>query len=305
MSDLFLRRPLDASSSIGPSAAALPTAGTNDRVVIAWRPNDSRNLHVGVLNGPDIFNGPFRVTTLGDTSDLAPSLLSYEGNLWLAWQGTNGARTVNVARLVVAADGSVTLTSRQFVNGGTLGGGSTSGPLLYGSPLYSVLGLTALDANGEAAEAYSRPAGAEWEPAARLPHAVGGVGPAAVLARPEQTFYYASTRPDGHLVCTQAGFGPGFPLQSAETSPHNPSLAWFGGSVALAWTGTNPSHNLNYAALDFTSGLADPVTFKTILQEQSLAAPTLFVVDPQHFEKLCLVWSDLNGQINVGIVIAH
>lgn len=320
---LWASRLLDETSIAGPAAVALPGRGGGpDRILLAWRGNaNSRNLTLGLLEGPgDVFvDSPFRTTVLSDTSDLAPSLLFYEDTIWLAWQGTNSGRTLNAA-VVSFDDGSEafpthragidwipTVAQRQVIDKGTFGGGSISGPLLYGSTVANSLSVTATDENGEAGEATSSPAGTPWGPAHQLADVGRSQGPVAGVGSPGgRSFVNAWTNSDNRIGLTLGDQGQRTSLVSSETTPFNPSLAWIGGNTTIAWTGTNLNHNLNLGAIDVSGGRADPIWSKELLDEKSSAAPTLFVLRPKGSDsQLCIAWTDANQHLNIGTWLAR
>lgn len=309
MGDVLVKVPpwRAAQSVAGPAVAALPQLhGGHGGLVVAWRGNEnSRNLSVGVTQGNyDAFlQATLKVTVLSDSSDEAPALLLYQDRLWLAWQGTNGAHTVNSATVDIAADGSASLAARAFVNGGELGRGSICAPLLVGSPYVSWIGLHTLDAAGGAVEAANSPAGTGWQAAEALPFAGDTVGAVADLAVGADSFLHAWTRHDGRLAFNVSGLD--IPFISDETSPFSPSLALFGGAPYVAWTGSDPDHHLNVARLDVTANTLDPIRDKNIVTELSLAAPALVNIPPGfRKERLAIAWTGVDGagELNVAVV---
>ncbi len=288
-----------AQSAAGPAAVALASLqGGHGGLVLAWRGNpNSRNLNIGVTQGPyDAFiGGSLKTTVLTDSSDVAPALIGYNGKLWLAWQGTNGAHTVNSAVVNLGGDGSASLSDRAFVNQGRLGNGSTSAPLLASSPYIDWLGVHTLDSAGVAVEAASSPAGSGWQAASPLPFAPDSIGAVADVAIGNGQFLHAWTRRDGRLAFNYSGLD--IPFVSQETSPFAPSLALFNGMPYVAWTGSDPNHHLNVAAVAPHDSSIDPVKDKNVITELSLAAPALINVPPGFGggERLGIVWTGVDG----------
>lgn len=296
-----------AQSAAGPAAVALPSAQSgHGGLLLAWRGNtNSRNLSVGLTEGPyDAFlQSTLHTTVLSDSSDKAPALLLYQNRLWLAWQGTNAAHTVNTAVVDLGADGSISLSHRAFVNGGSLGNGSTAAPLLVGSPYISWIGLHTRDAAGAAVEAANSPVGTGWQDAQALRFAGNGNGAVADVAFGTDSFLHAWTQNDGRLAFNVSGLE--IPFISAETSPFAPSLALFGGAPYVAWTGSDPDHHLNVARVDVTANTVDPIRDKNVVSELSLAAPVLVNV-PRGYgnERLAIIWTGVDGagELNGAVV---
>jgi hypothetical protein len=285
------------TSTAGPAVAAVPRNGRL-ALVYAWRGNhNSRNLTIGVTGIPHepLEGQALRTTVLTDTSDVAPAVLWYQDQLWLAWQGTNGAHTVNAAVVAFAGDDSVSLTQRGFVDQGRLAGGSTCAPLLVGSPYISWLGLHTVDSQGMPVESANSPVGSGWGSAQPMNWAAGSVGAVADVAWGTDTFVHAWTRKsDGRLAFLFSG-EESYSAVSAQSSVFAPSLAVFQGTPYIAWVGTDGGDKLNLARVD--PGSSDPIVDKLSLADSSIASPALVDATEQNYgpPRLGLAWTGTDG----------
>ncbi len=83
---------LGETSFTRPSVLVVPNAtNTANVVVISWAGNDTRHS-LNVIY--DVYGARTKVT-FGETSRLAPSLAYFDGQIWMAWTGTDPAHTVN------------------------------------------------------------------------------------------------------------------------------------------------------------------------------------------------------------------
>jgi hypothetical protein len=290
-----------ATSVAAPAATVLP----GDRVLIAWRGNqNSRNLTVAVVVPPAgepelLSNSSVTETVLSDSSDYAPALAFYDSQAWLAWTGTNGACTVNVANLLIDGQNGVTVGARAFVNDGVLDQGAASGPTLSPNLYIDELSLHAVTMAGDMADSGSSPAGAPWSTNA-YPFAQRAKGPMSVIPDGRDDFIYAWTDAGGQLVVTLNAASTPLTYRSAQMSNFAPALAVFNNDFYIAWTGTDGHLNVGQVVPGTN---IDPIVDVRTFDEQSLAGPILIVRSGQT-QRLTALWTgvDGTGAINAGVV---
>jgi hypothetical protein len=310
----------EATSVAGPAAVQMP----GGRPVLGWRgDHNSRNLSLAVIDGPP---GSFPSSYLAkygmaDSSDYAPALCYYKG-LRLAWVGTNGAHTLNLATVDLPFGGNrVDFTQRAFVNEGDLGAGGQGAPslALTQAEFGEWLSITCLNGSGQLCSAITQN-GANFDSGNEVywrPHCIEG---ARGITSPSDSSvsYYAWTDANTNLLgfVRVDGISMHTPVVSAQSSLHAPSLALHNGTVYIAWVGTDGRAHLNVAAID-TNAIdqgRDPIDQVDTLNELSSAAPALRTlppteVSPEDFlpERLAIFWSGVDGAgaINAAIVYSE
>lgn len=309
MQDVFDKVTWSATSVASPAATVL----ADDRVVVAWRGNEnSEELSVAVVHAqlaPDFADSTLRTTVLSDSSVYSPALaVTGDGRVWMAWTGTNGAQTVNVATLTVAATeifghdiaDSVTVNGRSFVNGGALEGGGASGPTFSVDPYSAQLSLHVRAGDGQATDSSSNPAGAGWATDV-IPAARDAIGPVCAVPWADG-FLHAWTAADGRVtIGLPNGEGDTVAYPSVQTSAYPPAAAMFAGQPYVAWTRTDGY--LSIGRIDFTGGGDDGIVEVRQLSEISLAGPAL-VDRPGQIERLGILWTgvDGTGALNAAVV---
>jgi hypothetical protein len=301
----------EATSVAGPAVWRLTETST----VVSWRGDrNSGNLTVANLRGtPGRFAGSaLQKTILPDSSGDAPSFggLTWSYGLRLAWSGTNGGRSINVATLGLDTT-SWTLTGR--ITGRTLVAGDlvscTTGPA-WGTGSNQRARLVVANQYGNVVVAEENAELSFGAPATMgfLSHPRGAV----------QSWYdgvtlgtlWAWTASDGALTFASVDrYGTVVLARSAQTSPFAPSsVAYSAGDSRpyLAWT--TPAGRIAVAQFDpaaIRQGV-DPIGPVTTLAEQSLASPALVPrpYQPANPPRLDLFWTgvDGTGALNAAVI---
>lgn len=219
-------------------------------VVLAWSGTDPRHS-LNVLY--DVYGSRSKLT-LRDTSGYAPSLTFYNGQIWLAWAGTDGNHSLNVMPL-----GPRGLTPGTKVVLSQYSAGSP--PALVADAAAHQLALTwtqkaaplqitlAVSSDGVH---WSTPPG---EPSAQT--SVAGPTLLSTAPAPENgyVYYWAWTgtgrTPSLYILYSDALSAWPAPVLLPESTHGGPALGYPGpgGTLLLAWTGTDLAHHLNIATL--------------------------------------------------------
>lgn len=89
------KRILPETSAVHPSVIDVPTGG-KDIVVMAWIGTD-RQHSLNVVY--DVYGSYQKTTFWGETTPYTPTLAWFDNQIWIAWAGTDGNRTLNVMAL--------------------------------------------------------------------------------------------------------------------------------------------------------------------------------------------------------------
>ncbi|QIS11186.1 hypothetical protein [Nocardia arthritidis] len=276
--------------------------------IVAWC-GDRNSANISVANVSESTSGQLagstlRKTTLTDTSNFAPALATDGNNILLAWTGTNGSRTTNIATLGVDGNGQFNgaVLGRAFVNGTSISGNSSPSIGLSGGQS-STVHVDVVDQNGRISESQAN----AGQPLAFNPaFELNWIGATRGVAHPEQlddplSLVWAWTGSDGFLRFAQTGVdAQGTPpvVVSAQQSGFQPALKNTGGDeLIVAWTGIDGAGRLNLAEVD-TSALAagrDPITRVTTLDEFSIAGPALIHRFDGGGNRPTILWTGTDG----------
>lgn len=244
---------LGETSLSGPSVAQMPATSGN-AVILAWTGTDHR------LNVLYNVYGKRVKMIYSDTSFTSPAITIYQGNLLLAWAGTDPNHSLNVMRISLTTLKPLarqTFTTFSSYEAPTLAAvdvepsASSSG----GTTLHeAVLGWVAKNGTLRFANTTS---GLNFKAAPALT-AKGAFAPAVMQyhteAGPEFWFTWTGVNPTNRISLTPTVPGV-FPKISgttttlAETAFGHPSVG-FNNGLLLVWTGTDRAHHLN--VLEFT-----------------------------------------------------
>ena len=307
----------EATSVSGPAAMQMP----GGRPVLAWRGNqNSRNLTLAVIDGPpgSLGNSSLARYDCPDSSDHAPALCYHEG-LRLAWAGTNGAHTLNLATVDLPFGGNqVRFHQRAFVNVGDLGSGASGAPSLS-MQANGMLGVLCENATGQLCSAITSD-GSSFDSGNQVfwrPTCVEGAVEIQSPADPTVTYVAWTDAGSGGLRFVRVdGINEHTGVPSAQLSLHAPSLAVHNGTIYVAWVGTDSAAHLNVAPVDIQAIDAgdDPIDAAQVdtLNELSLAAPALLTlppteVDPENFlpERLAIFWTGVDGAGTISGAIVY
>lgn len=246
LSDTSIARPavVDMGSSLG------------DNVAVAWTGTDGArtvNLRAGTLS-----DGYTKATFWGETSFTAPTLAfsPANGDLYLAWAGTDRNHSLNVERIIprggISVDVKVTLSGASYA--------SLSRPSLALDPNGNtfVLSWTGLY-DGRIHFATSAD-GVKWSAASTIGE-FSDVGPTMigvpVSNMPRHFLAWRGTDAAHSLNVRYTETYPSWPLEGnqstlSEQAYGGPALGFVGISrqEVLAWTGTDAAHHLNITTID-------------------------------------------------------
>lgn len=237
--------------------AGLARTGPNasDRAVVAWTGTDA-NQSLNVLVGTPP-SSAIKLTLRQDNSFTAPSIVVYNGELYLAWAGTDAAHTLNVDRISIGAS-SLSVQQKTIL----WGWGGPATPTIGFDPTGNRLVMSWIDASQHVHFAYSTN-GASWTQPSQSPlPESSGAGPtlfsalATSVSSSLSRYFLAWTGTDAaHSVNVK--FTTSFPYwprsYDKATLPEEafgaPALGSVGVSATLllAWTGTDAAHHLNVA----------------------------------------------------------
>jgi hypothetical protein len=294
---------LPFSSNFGPALAFL-----NGNFFMAWTDQASVLRYAVSTNSgatwtpssggwPVIMDG----TTGDETSSARPALAMFHGNLFIAWSGTNDARSISVAKIQLLG------TKATFTNKRILSETSPFGPSLAGADVRGNLILSWTGSN----EAHSicrlgSPDGSNWPakgPGDILPEQSND-GPAiAVDQEGDLLMAWTSTitPPFLNFWVTNAPLKHvynGDPVPGPDTSNEGPSLAYDRphGNTWLAYSGQNPQRNM--FVLSNGGGSLSPPSQRVILNDTSFHAPALCTPElplTANASGLFLAWTATNG----------
>jgi hypothetical protein len=218
-------------------------------VVVAWTGSDLAHS-LNILY--DVYGSPLK-HTFSDTSFYAPGLAAFNGQIWLTWAGTDGARTLNV--MATGAQGQVsgakaTLWPDHSVTPPTLIPDSGAGRLVLtwrNSAGASYIGV-AQSADGVSWTEVTGP----WSYTTLATPTIIGLNPIpANMTRyyqlwvgtdPAQRFLLAGgATPNADTTLTAL----------SEAAVGGPQLGYVGQArqVLVVWTGTDTAHHLNIASV--------------------------------------------------------
>ncbi|MHB8464929.1 MAG: hypothetical protein ACYDH6_19700 [Acidimicrobiales bacterium] len=227
--DFYGKQTLHDSSGHGPALAF----GDNT-LFIAWTGTDS-NHSLNVSQSTNLQNFHSKVT-LPENSGHGPSIAYANGVLFIAWTGTDSNHSLNVA---CSADG------QNFTNKVTLGESSIDGPCIAFADGKLYLLWTGTDSNNSLNVLQSTD-GQNWSGKVTLTES-SHFRP--ILAR-HHSRYLMWTGEDSRLNLRSTDYNVGgyHGKQTYRDSANDaPALVTFRGRGMLAWTGTDPNHQLNVA----------------------------------------------------------
>ena len=247
---------LAATSIAAPATLVAPpiSAGGQNVVLVAWDGTDSAHS-LSVLY--DVYNvtGQTQSVTLTYTSQSAPSLAWFGGQVWLAWTSAASAHTINIMPMGpqgVTPGTPIALTSEPGASGGPSLSVDAQTDSLVLSWTRTGTNLVTYRVSTDGAH-WTEPAGASLSDSA-----VGGASMVAATAPiptsgPEYQIasrYIVWTAPKGDIIACPLGTNmePGLAQLLPETSPFAPVTSYMGGpSFIFVWAGSDSSHYINVA----------------------------------------------------------
>jgi manganese oxidase len=223
-------QPKVTTGHTSPAAPAL--AFFNGRYYVAWIGAHGYQ-QLNLMSSADGVKWGDKVT-LDETSQSSPALAAFAGRLYLGWRGVGNNRL----NLINSTNGT------KWGGKVTLGETSTSGPALAATPSQLLIAWRGV---GDNRINVIRGNGSEFSDKVTLPDtttarpALAVRGTEVILAWQGVTNNRLNT-----MVSTNGGASFTGKFTSGQTSIDGPALAATG---VIAWTGTNPGHNLNVAAL--------------------------------------------------------
>jgi peptidoglycan/xylan/chitin deacetylase (PgdA/CDA1 family) len=255
--DFYSKRTLSETAPYGPGLALTP----DGKVAIAWAGTDGAHT-LNVLY--DVYGTPRKLILWGETSPMAPTLAYENGQLYLAWTGSNSGRSLNVQAINIGAAGlsvGAKTTLWSFASGAP--------PSLAPGPNHAGLILSWSQLGSQAIRFVTSANGSTWPATATtLPETTAGA--------PHMVSFVASGMPQSYLAWTGVNAAhslnlqytnsyPTWPASGAKSILDNtafggPQLAYIGGpqAILLVWTGTDSAHHLNVAVMTPSSTCTTP-----------------------------------------------